>query len=534
MRLFWVVVCCLIVGNEGFAQLQRDNDLTLKAKTVMLEATRYMVETVSTNGGYVRLYREDFSRRWAELEAYNTQIAVQDPGTVAMGNLFLDAYDITNEHYYYQAAVKAANALIYGQHQAGGWHYIIDFAGDHSLRNWHATIGKNAWGFEEHYHYYGNATFDDLTTARAAKFLLRIYRLKHDAMFKPALDKAIAFVLASQYPQGGWPQRYPLMYNHPVGTNKDYTHYYTFNDDVIWGNIDFLIQCYEELGEQRLLEPIYRGMNFYLVSQQGNPQAGWAQQYDMKLRPAPGRTYEPASISTLQTYDHVLLLLQFYRYTGAHKYLARIPDAIRWLEMTQLPDSLRENGVRTHPFFVELETNAPLWIHRGGTGVHDGKITIDHNMVDLYGYHDQLKLDLAELRRQYDNVQLLSLDEITAYSPIIPGIKGKDYVPHRLRGKITSEDSANMGERKMSKVEPVEVNRIIDGLDDQYRWLSKHEVVSTPYSVSASGIGANTAMHSEEMTAKRIPDPSDQQYVAIRTYMRNMNVLMDYLYAIGK
>src|SRR5690606_2429613 len=135
------------------------------------------------------------------------------------------------------------NALIYGQHPSGGWHYIIDFAGDRSLRHWHATIGKNAWGFEEHYYYYTNATFDDLTTSRAAKFLLRIYKVKHDAKFRLALDKVVQFVLDSQYPQGGWPQRYPLMHNHPTADNRDYTHYYTFNDDVTWGNIDFLIQC---------------------------------------------------------------------------------------------------------------------------------------------------------------------------------------------------------------------------------------------------------------------------------------------------
>ncbi len=69
-------------------------------------------------------------------------------------------------------------------------------------------------------------------------------------------DKAIAFILESQYPLGGWPQRYPLKYEYSKNGNPDYTSYYTFNDDVIWENINFLIQCYLTLGEERLLVSI--------------------------------------------------------------------------------------------------------------------------------------------------------------------------------------------------------------------------------------------------------------------------------------
>src|SRR5690606_20316656 len=62
------------------------------AKSAMLNATRFMVDNVSVNGGYVRLYLPDLSRRWGELELYKTQVQVQDPGITSMGNLFLDAY----------------------------------------------------------------------------------------------------------------------------------------------------------------------------------------------------------------------------------------------------------------------------------------------------------------------------------------------------------------------------------------------------------------------------------------------------------
>ena len=176
---------------------------------VMKRATRFMVEDVSTDGGYVWTYLPDRSRRWGELEARATQIWIQPPGTATMGHLFLDAYHATQDEYYYRAAEAVAGALIRAQHPSGGWNYLADFAGERSLREWYDTVGRNAWRMEEFQHDWGNATFDDSSTAVSAKFLLRLYVEKRDPRYKPALDKALAFVLDSQYPIGAWPQRFP-------------------------------------------------------------------------------------------------------------------------------------------------------------------------------------------------------------------------------------------------------------------------------------------------------------------------------------
>ncbi len=85
----------------------------------------------------------------------------------------------------------------------------INTAGEESTKKWFATIGKNGWRLEEFQHYYGNATFDDETTYDAARFMLRLFLEKKDPKVKASLEKAIQFVLDSQYANGGWPQRYP-------------------------------------------------------------------------------------------------------------------------------------------------------------------------------------------------------------------------------------------------------------------------------------------------------------------------------------
>ncbi len=158
-----------------------------------------------------------------------------------MGHLFLDAYHATGDEYYYRAAEKVAGALIAGAASLRRLELHGGLRRRTSLRDWYDTVGKNGWRLEEFQHYWGNATFDDAGTAEAAKFLLRLYVEKRDPKYKPALDKAIQFVLDSQYPIGAWPQRFPLRDEFAHARQARLHSFPTFNDDVAAENIDFLL-----------------------------------------------------------------------------------------------------------------------------------------------------------------------------------------------------------------------------------------------------------------------------------------------------
>ena len=69
------------------------------------------------------------------------------------------------------------------------------------------------------------ATPRSTTRARPKRpeLLLRLYLEKRDPRYKPALDKAIQFVLDSQYPDGFWPQRFPLQHEFSHHGLPDYT-----------------------------------------------------------------------------------------------------------------------------------------------------------------------------------------------------------------------------------------------------------------------------------------------------------------------
>ena len=79
--------------------------------------------------------------------------------------------------------------------------------------DWYDTIGNNGWRLEEFQHYYGNATFDDAGTSEPRSSCCACIWKSAKAAFSAPLDQAIRFVLDSQYPNGGWPQRFPRVAN---------------------------------------------------------------------------------------------------------------------------------------------------------------------------------------------------------------------------------------------------------------------------------------------------------------------------------
>ena len=505
----------------------QDNKLVQEAEHAMLQSTRFMVKKVSTNGGYVWNYLPDFSRRWGEMEAYKTMIWLQSPGTVSMGHLFLDAYQVTGDEYYYQAAAKAASAIIWGQSPQGGWNYVVDFAGDRSLKQWYNTIGKNGWRLEEFQHYYGNSTFDDDVTSNAARFLLRMYLEKMDPVWKPSLDKAVNFILESQYPLGGWPQRYPLKYDFNKEGHPDYTSFYTFNDGVVWENVNFLTQCYLLLGQERLLDPIRRGMSFYLISQDSS--GGWGQQLNMALETEGARTYEPKALLPGTTFGNAMLLLTFYRYTGDRKFLSRIPDAINWLERVRLPENQSGGGRYTHSTFVELGSNKPLYVHRKGSNVKYGKYYVDYNDDKLLShYGGKTRIPTERLKQEYDRVKSLSPEEATKDSPL---------KVESFQGKTTPQSSYDLNLSFFNFVpDEKQIRTILSSLDSEGRWLVKHTSTSNPY----AGDGVRQELTNEfastnvgdETDTSPFRDQSEQQYISTGDYIRNMTMLISYIRSV--
>jgi hypothetical protein len=505
------------------------------ALETMKRATEFMVERVSTRGGYVWSYLGDLSRRWGEMEAYDSMIWVQPPGTATVGHVLLDAYRVTGDEYYYEAAAKAGEALRAGQLPSGGWNYMIDFAGEASLHRWYDTIGKNGWRLEEFHYYYGNGTFDDGGTAESTRFLLRLYLEKRDAKFRSAVDKALGFVLDSQYENGCWPQRYPMTKEYVKKGQPDYPADFTFNDDVAAKNIDVLLMFQRAFGDEKLLERVRRAMDCFLVLVHPPPQAGWSLQYGLDRKPAAARSHEPVALSTTTTEENVAELLNFYALTGDAKYLEPIPAALAWLESVRMPKT-PEGRPGGYPALVAVGSNRPLFVHRRGSNVTNGKYYVDDDPRKTIVHSRQIRaLDVEGLGARYHELESRPVAEVTRGSPLVtpPAKEGSQALPRLFTGlELPMSDMTRRGPAE-ERVSAETVRRLSEELDRAGYWPTKLERISHPYRglgprEVAPGDFSETEVGDDYDTS---PYRSDDAPLGISTkvYVRNMFLLIRFL-----
>lgn len=360
-------------------------------RAAMHKATACMFDRYANHGGFVWWYDLKDDTPYGELKARPSMIWVEPPSTPSVGNMLLESYAITGDSYYLDCASKVADALIRGQHPAGGWQYYIDFepAGTHAY--WGSFFSK-CWGWQEHMKWRTNCTFDDFATSEPTRFFMRLCKVRNEARFIEARDKALGFILRAQYPDGAWPQRYPL--------DEDYSAYSTFNDSVIADCISVLLEAHESVGGDVYYKAARKGMDFYLLAQLPEPQPGWAQQYTRELKPGWGRPFELDTVSAGQTLDNIQDLMRFYRITGDKKYLEPIPRALDWLERVRFKDV---QGY-THTYFYEAGTDRPMYVLQTGTTVDDVKFTPTYDPVGCYPYGDRISIPLDALRGELKNL----------------------------------------------------------------------------------------------------------------------------------
>jgi PelA/Pel-15E family pectate lyase len=492
----------------------------------MKRATRFMRERAAYRGGYVWSYLPDFSRRWGEMEAYPTMIWIQPPGTATVGHLYLDCFHATRDEFYYRAAMEVANGLVAAQHPAGGWNYLHDFAGEASTRRWYDTIGKNGWRLEEFQHYYGNATFDDAGTSEASQFLLRLYLERRAQTLRAPLERAIRFVLDSQYANGGWPQRYPR-----VDGELDYIRHITFNDDVAGENIKFLLMVYQTLGDERALASIRRAMDIFLATQQSAPQAGWGLQHHVEtLRPVAARTYEPESLTAHTTYVNIAQLLNFYEWTAEERFIARAPEALAWLDSVRLADDQVRMPGRHYPTFIEIGSNRARIVHRRGSNVANGEYYWDYNPEKPITHYSQWRnLDVAALRARYEQLRRADRGALIANSPLRAGAFAlpRFFTTHTIE---VSDMNSNRGAGAVQRPGAERVEALVSGLNAEGYWPTPLMATSNPY----IGDGPTTPAPGD-YSQTLVGDPSDTSpYTTDRpvtgistgTFIQNMSALL--------
>lgn len=359
----------------------------------MKRATVAFVEKASVEGGFV-YYVTLEGRRLGEGEATATEIWVQPPGTPAVGEAFLDAYEATGDGSFLEAALKAGKALAYGQLESGGWRNSVDFdASGPRIDQYRDGKGKGK----------NFSTLDDDITQSALGFLMRLDSLSkgRDPDIRAAIDHALPCLLAAQFPNGGFPQGWtgPVADRPAVkasfpdydwrteGRIKEYWNEYTLNDGMALTMTETLLRAHRLAGRAEALEALKRFGEFLLLAQLPDPQPAWAQQYGPDMHPIWARAFEPPAVSGRESEDALLALLRIAEVTGDEKFLAPIVPAVKYLESSLLPDGQLAR-------YYEIGTNQPLYMQRNGKGYE--LTNDDSNLPDHYGWKNPTRLDLIK------------------------------------------------------------------------------------------------------------------------------------------
>ncbi len=416
--LMTLLIVCVDGETVGTPTLVEAAESTLK------EAVQYFRGTISTEGGYLWTYSEDLKERAGEGKATETQIWVQPPGTPSVGFAYLRAYEATGDDFYLEAAKAAADALVWGQLESGGWDYRIDFS-DEGSRKWYYYHDK---GKVEPDRRRNTSTLDDNNTQSALRLIMAVHKTTEDEKYLPAVEHGLTFMLESQFENGAWPQRYPL-------ASSGYSQWYTFNDNTINDCIKVMLDAYHIYSDDKYLESVELCGDFILISQLPEPQAGWAQQYDHDMKPASARWFEPAGVNGAATPRNIRTLIDLYLETGQEKYLKPIPAAIDWLERSRMEDGKWAR-------FYELDTNRPLYVNMDKEVVYE--------FVNIRPGYSWTANYASSAIRLYDEVKSMGREKYLAKRNAAP-------TDESLRARLTG-------------LEP-RIQDVISNQDAQGRWV---------------------------------------------------------------
>lgn len=226
-------------------------------------------------------------------------------------------------------------------------------------------------------------TIDNHATTLPMAFLARMVTATGDPTYRAAFDRGLTYLLEAQYPNGGWPQFYPL--------RGGYYDRITFNDDAMTRVLGLMRDVaagegpytFADARQRRDAEAAAaRGVEVILRTQivQAGAPTGWCAQYDERtLSPAWARRYEPPSLSGSETVGVVRFLMSLD--TPSPSVVAAIDGAVAWLQRVALRDVALERFTDAEgrpderlvakpgatPLwarFYELETNRPIYTDR--------------------------------------------------------------------------------------------------------------------------------------------------------------------------
>jgi PelA/Pel-15E family pectate lyase len=220
----------------------------------------------------------------------------------------------------------------------------------------------------------GLSTIDNGATYTQMERLAKAHLATGDPRYAAAFRRGFEYLLRAQYPNGGWPQFFPL--------RNGYWDHITYNDDAMIGVLKVLRTEYSFLTDDeraRARAAVNKGIDVILktqIVQNGQPTVWCAQHDERTLAPAKARSYELPSLSGGESVGIVEFLMGIEK--PSPEVVRAIKGAVAWFESVQITGIRveRRNGDKVvvedpnaPPLwarFYELGTNRPFFCGRDG------------------------------------------------------------------------------------------------------------------------------------------------------------------------
>jgi PelA/Pel-15E family pectate lyase len=183
-----------------------------------------------------------------------------------------------------------------------------------------------------------DTSFDNGNIHSQVEYLAKAIAQHPDPVWQSACQRGFDFMLGAQYPNGGYPQRFPDPRGYPA--------HITFNDGVMIGVLNVLHSAaegashYEWLDKERrekAREAVDRGIGCILQCQirVQDELTGWCQQHDeTTFEPRPARTFELASLCPQDTTEIVYFLMR--QPSPSADLIQAVDSAVKWLKAVQI------------------------------------------------------------------------------------------------------------------------------------------------------------------------------------------------------
>jgi PelA/Pel-15E family pectate lyase len=362
-----------------------------------------------------RIYLEHSARQMkadrdflqSEIKTHNVKAPSVPPLAHSAKGIALDKPD---NWYSTAAARRIADIVVSFQTPAGGWSKNLDmtkhvrapgeaFATDNNTRS--PTAADFDLARDPGWHYVG--TFDNDATITQLRFLAKVIAATgtNNLTYLKSFLNGLDYVFASQYPNGGWPQVWPLEggYHDAITLNDDaMIHVVELLHDVANGQNEFTFVSAEIRAQASA--GFKRGIDCILAAQivVNGRRTVWCQQHDeLTLQPTSARNYEMPSQTSSESAEIVLFLMQLPNPDS--NVVKAVDAAAAWFAKTKIEGKAYKIVKGKGRQLVDAPGGGPIWARyyeigsdRPIFGDRDKSIHDDVNEISLerrngYGWY---------------------------------------------------------------------------------------------------------------------------------------------------